>query len=82
MTLQHSEEDTYQGQTLDIDYDDTHLDDKLDEVSLDGHPANLSNEGSLHHTMVENEPPEVLVTLPKKTSEEEQLPNQELLSQS
>ena len=74
MTLQHSEEDTYQGQILDIDYNDGHLDDKFDEVSLDGHPVNLSNEGSLHHTMVKNEPPEVLVTLPKKTSEEEQLP--------
>ena len=74
MTLQHSEEDTYQGQILDIDYNDGHLDDKFDEVSLDGHSVDLSNEGSLHHTMVKNEPPEVLVTLPKKTSEEEQLP--------
>ena len=60
MSLRSSSLNVYQGQTLDSEEDDGHLADELNEVS--------STEIAL-----KNKPPEILVTLPKKTSEEEQL---------
>ena len=61
MAFQSTEEDTYQGQTLDSDSDD-------------GHPADRSGGAPSPQVWVRTGPPETIVALPEETSEEQHVP--------